>query len=400
MLSDTARPVIEATLPLVGSRIGEITPLFYSKLFAAHPELLNGVFSRANQANGQQRQALAGAIAAFASHLVQHPGTLPEAVLSRIAHKHASLGITEDQYQIVYTHLFEAIAEDLAGVITPEIAAAWTEVYWLMADALIKIEKGLYAKQANGVMWAPWRVVEKHAAGVGTVTFVLEPADETPVTPGEPGQYVSVRVPVADGLLQARQYSLSADAESTERRVFTTKVNDGGEVSPVLHATVEVGDVVELSNPYGDVTLDAGQGPLVLATAGIGCTPSASILRSLADAGCGREVLVLHAERSLDAWALGGQMAEDVARIDDAELHLWLEQPAPGPELAAVGAAGTREGFMSLSDVALPEDASLYLCGPLPFMQKIRSEAIALGIPATRIHYEVFGPDLWIASAN
>ena len=398
MLSDTARPIIEATLPLVGSRIGEITPLFYGKLFAAHPELLNGVFSRANQANGQQRQALAGAIAAFATHLVQNPGTLPEAVLGRIAHKHASLGITEDQYGIVYTYLFEAIAEDLAEVITPEIAAAWTEVYWLMADALIKIEKGLYAKQANDAMWAPWKVIEKVDAGPATVTFVLEPADTTPVTPGAPGQYVSVRVPVADGLLQARQYSLSADAESTSRRTFTTKYNDGGEVSPVLHERVQVGDVVELSNPYGDVTLDDGNGPLVLASAGIGCTPTASILRTLANAGSDREVLVLHAERSYEAWALSDQMLRDVEKIDGATLQVWLEQPEAEPATARAGAP--REGFMTLAEVDLPEDANLYLCGPLPFMQKIRSEAIAKGIPATKIHYEVFGPDLWIASAN
>jgi nitric oxide dioxygenase len=397
LLSDTARPVIEATLPIVGARIGEITPVFYRKMFAAHPELLNGVFSRANQANGEQRKALAGAIAAFATHLVQHPGTLPEAVLSRIAHKHASLGITEDQYPIVYRYLFEAIAEDLGDAVTPEVASAWSEVYWLMADALIKIEKGLYARQANDVMWAQWRVVEKSAASPTTVTFVLEPADGTPVTPGRPGQYVSVRIPVEDGLLQARQYTLSADAESTERRTFTTKINDGGEVSPMLHRTVEVGDVVELSNPYGDVTLDEGDGPIVLASAGIGCTPSASILRSLAAAGSEREVLVLHAERSLDAWALSSQMLGDVERIDDAELHLWLEEPSDAP---IEGTAAARAGFMRLADVELPEDADLYLCGPLPFMQKIRSEAIALGVPAQRIRYEVFGPDLWLAPSN
>jgi nitric oxide dioxygenase len=53
---------------------------------------------------------------------------------------------------------------------------------------------------------------------------------------------------------------------------------------------------------------------------------------------------------------------------------------------------------MSLREVELPADASLYLCGPLPFMKKIRSEAIDAGIPATRIHYEVFGPDIWQAS--
>ncbi len=56
---------------------------------------------------------------------------------------------------MVYEHLFAAIAADLADVITPEIAEAWTEVYWLMADALIKLEKDLYASQANHKMWMP-----------------------------------------------------------------------------------------------------------------------------------------------------------------------------------------------------------------------------------------------------
>ncbi|MGH3705799.1 MAG: globin domain-containing protein, partial [Agromyces sp.] len=157
MLSEKSRPVIDATLPVIGERIGEITPKFYRRLFAAHPELLDGMFSRANQGNGTQQQALAGSIAAFATHLLANPETLPEAVLSRIAHKHAALGIPESGYPIVYEHLFAAIAEDLGDAVTPEVAEAWTEVYWLMADALIKIERGLYARQANEVMWADWR---------------------------------------------------------------------------------------------------------------------------------------------------------------------------------------------------------------------------------------------------
>ena len=325
MLSDKSFPVIEATLPLVGSRIGEITPKFYARLFAAHPELLDGLFSRSNQRNGNQQQALAGSIAAFASHLVNNPDTLPETVLSRIAHRHASLGITEPQYQVVYEHLFAAIAEDLAEVITPEIAEAWTEVYWLMADALIKLEKGLYAAQANAKMWTPWRVAAKTPAGTGSMTFTLEPADDTPITAALPGQYVSVKVTLPDGLRQVRQYSLSGDAGTS--RSFTTKLDDGGEVSPVLHNNVAVGDVIEISNPYGEITLKEGDGPVVLASAGIGCTPTASILRSLAESGSDRQVLVLHAESNLDSWALRSQMTDDVERLDGADLQLWLEQP-------------------------------------------------------------------------
>ncbi|MDQ0852398.1 ferredoxin-NADP reductase [Arthrobacter sp. V4I6] len=149
-----------------------------------------------------------------------------------------------------------------------------------------------------------------------------------------------------------------------------------------------MGDVLEVSNPYGEITIKDSDGPVVLASAGIGCTPTASILRSLAASGSERQVLVLHAESTLDSWALRSQMTDDVERLDGADLMLWLEQPV----------AGTRAGYMTLREVDLPANASLYLCGPLPFMKSIRNEAINAGIPATRIHYEVFGPDIWLAS--
>ncbi|TFC32135.1 hemin transporter [Cryobacterium sp. TMT2-18-3] len=385
MLSTQSLPLIKATLPLVGERMPEIAKNFYGRMLTAHPDLFDGLFSRSNQQNGSQQQALAGSIAVFATYLVQNPDTTPEAMLSRIAHKHISLAIEPEQYDIVYKYLFEAIAEELSDVITAEIAGAWTEVYWLMAHALIKMEKGLYAGLASDKPLAPWIVVKKEAAGTDAVTFTLEPADDTPVTPALPGQYVSVTATMPDGIRQVRQYSLSAGTSTT--RVFTTKLDADGEVSPVLHRDVQVGDTLILSVPCGDITLDQGTGPLILASAGIGCTPSASILRSLVDTGSKREVLVLHAESNLERWALRDQMSEDIALLEAAELELWLEIPSEGHH----------EGFMSLENVTIPTDASVYLCGPLPFMRSLRSQALESGVPADRIHYEIFGPDLWLA---
>ncbi|WP_104178312.1 globin domain-containing protein [Cryobacterium sp. Y50] len=387
MLSPQSLPLIEATLPLVGERMPQIAKNFYNRMLTAHPELFDGLFSRSNQKNGTQQQALAGSIAVFATHMVANPDITPEAMLSRIAHKHVSLNIQPEQYDIVYKYLFEAIADELSDVITAEIAAAWTEVYWLMAHALVKMENGLYAGLASDKPLAPWIVVKKEAAGTDAVTFTLEPADDTPVTPALPGQYVSVTAVMPDGIRQVRQYSLSAGTATT--RVFTTKLDADGEVSPVLHRDVQVGDTLILSVPCGDITLDAGTGPLILASAGIGCTPSASILRSLVDSGSKRAVRVLHAESNLERWALRDQMNEDVALLEAAELELWLEIPSEG----------YHEGFMSLENVTIPEDASVYLCGPLPFMRSLRSQALQSGIPADRIHYEIFGPDLWLANA-
>ena len=158
MLSPQSTEVVRATLPVIGAAIDEITPVFYRRMFAAHPDLERDLFNRGNQAQGDQQRALAGAIAAYATLLVTEGGPDPKAVLTRIAHKHASLGITEDQYPIVHEHLFAAIVEVLGDAVTPEVAAAWDEVYWHMAHSLIAIEKELYAAPASptATCGAPW----------------------------------------------------------------------------------------------------------------------------------------------------------------------------------------------------------------------------------------------------
>ena len=113
MLSETSTPIIKATLPVVGENIQEIAQRFYRHMFEERPELLDGLFNRGNQADGKQQQALAGSIAAFATTLIEKPDDLPDHLLSRIAHKHVSLGLRPDQYQIVHDNLMWAIGDVL-----------------------------------------------------------------------------------------------------------------------------------------------------------------------------------------------------------------------------------------------------------------------------------------------
>ena len=49
MLSQTARPVIAATLPVVAQHIEPIAQRFYRHLFSEHPDLSDGTFNRGNQ---------------------------------------------------------------------------------------------------------------------------------------------------------------------------------------------------------------------------------------------------------------------------------------------------------------------------------------------------------------
>ena len=94
MLSDNSRPVIQATLQPLARTSRKSPSALYRHLFTTRPELLDGTSNRGNQADGNEQQALAGAVAAFATALVNTPDRLPKNLLGRIAQKHASLRIT------------------------------------------------------------------------------------------------------------------------------------------------------------------------------------------------------------------------------------------------------------------------------------------------------------------
>ncbi|MFF5789002.1 globin domain-containing protein [Streptomyces sp. NPDC012693] len=395
MLSEQAVPVVRATLPAVGGALDEITERFYGRLFAAHPELLRGLFNRGNQANGEQRKALAGSVAAFAVALLDHPDARPDVMLSRIAHKHASLGVTSAQYKTVHEHLFAAIVEVLGDAVTPEVAQAWDEVYWLMANALIAREAVLYqgAGVAEGQVWRPMEVTERREETSDTTSFLLRHADGTPTPAFRPGQYVSVRVTLPDGARQIRQYSLSAAPGRPQWRI-SVKRADGdpaGEVSSWLHAHARAGDTLEVSAPFGDLVLPAGDGPLLLASAGIGSTPMLAMLHHLAETGSTRPVVVVHADRSPASHAHAAELRRLVDALPQGTLHLWYEEP---------GDSGARPGRADVTGLDLPAGVTAYLCGPLPFLRAVRGDLIGRGTAAADVHYEVFGPDLWLGHGS
>ncbi|WP_434451683.1 globin domain-containing protein [Lentzea sp. E54] len=370
MLSPKSAELVEATLPAVDAAIGEISALFYERMFAEHPILLRDMFNRGNQANGTQKQALAGSIAAFASGLLA--GRTPDAMLRRVAHKHVSVGVTPGQYAVVHRHLLGAVAEVLD--VPPDVAAAWSEVYWLMADALIGIERFLPQGQQEH------RVIARFQETEDVVTFVVRPVDGQ-VRAGEPGQYVSMQVPLADGARQIRQYSLSG--RSDDALQFSVKRD--GEVSNHLHDFAPVGSTVLVSHPAGDLTLQPGDGPVLLASAGIGCTPMISMLAELAATGSPRRVIAVHGDRDQFSHPFRAELSQLVAKLADARAHVFYERP--------IGDwPADRTGFVDLGGLEIPPDTTAYLCGPVPFLRATRTQLLDAGV--TDIHYEIFGPDL------
>ncbi|MFY9335659.1 MAG: globin domain-containing protein [Mycobacterium sp.] len=396
MLSPESTATVKATAGVVAEHAVEITERFYPHMFAAHPELLR-VFNKANQAIGEQPRALAASVVAYAVHLIDPDAPDFGPVMRRIANKHVSLGIKSYEYPIVGHHLMWAIGDVLGDAVTPEIAAAWDEVYWLFACQLVAEEAGLYALGGTDPEhpWREYRVVERIDEGPEIFSLILAPVDGE-IPEHQTGQYIAIAVDLPGGERQIRQYTISSGPRGdsvrvTVKRARGTAGNPDGQVSNWLGDNAKPGTTLEVSQPCGDLVLEDSDGPLVLVSAGIGITPIAAVVEDLSRRQPDRQVRIFHADISHTSHALYDHLRRQVLSMGDAKAQNWYEEDAE----SAPTLYPALPGFMDLSDVEIPSDATVFMCGPLPFMRAIRRTLLDKGIRAERIHYEVFGPDLW-----
>ena len=261
----------------------------------------------------------------------------------------------------------------------------------VLADGLRADQPGARAVQrARGrpeTVWRQWEVEEKIRETDDVVTFVVKRIDDRLVKTSLPGQYVTVQMPMPDGVRQPRQYSLTR-ADDGEHRQFSVKwvarrreARRRG-VHPAAHS-VDVGDVLTMSLPFGDVVLDDSGRPVVFASAGIGITPMAGMLSHLVTAGSQpADHCCCTPTSTRQSFALRRQVLDDIAALPNASTLRLVRagrrgQPRP--------VDGVFAGMMDLAQVDLPDDAGYYLCGPLPFMQAVRSALIDEGV-RTRGH--------------
>lgn len=400
MLTQEVRDLVKATAPVLKVHGEMLTRHFYARMFRHNPELKQ-VFNQGHQDGGQQQQALAAAVAAYAEHIEDPSVLMP--VVTRIVHKHVSLGIRPEHYAVVGKHLLASIREVLGEeTATDELIAAWAAAYGQLADLLIAEEAKLYAQSAQKAGgWTGWRGfrLDRRVPESAEITsFYLIPADGGPVPDYQPGQYISLRVYVPQlGMMQPRQYSLS-DAPGRGHLRISVKRETGvdgspaGSVSNVLHDGVNVGDVVDLAPPQGDFALnDQGLAPIVLLSGGVGLTPMVSMLNHLVARDDGRQIRFVHACRDQSVHAMKSHVNEIVGSRANVRKVVYYETVSPADQLGVDYDYAGRINLESIRDVAVLPDADYYVCGPLPFMNAQRQALTALGVAPERIHAELFG---------
>ena len=210
--------------------------------------------------------------------------------------------------------------------------------------------------------------------------------------PHKAGQYLTIRYDPQEAAFK-RNYSISSGPQGDHYRISVKREADGHGGSRFLHDHVEVGDELEATPPAGDFFLEeAPQRPVILLSGGVGLTPMISMVEDIAVRHPELRTHYIHGTTSGATHAMDRHVRALASTHGNIKVHTFYSHPG---EEDAAGTTHDEDGFVSIdwlrANAPLAE-ADVYLCGPKPFLRSFVSGLMLAGVPASRVHYEFFGP--------
>ena len=199
----------------------------------------------------------------------------------------------------------------------------------------------------------------------------------------KPGQFAWLTVWNSPFAIKEHPFSFSSSAADSGEFSFTVK--ELGDFTGTVKE-ISPGERVYLDGPHGQFSVDRWGGPKnVFVAGGIGVTPIMSMLRTLADRGDRRPLLLVYASRTWEDVIFREEIEGLEERLNLRVVHV-IEDPPDGWE-------GER-GYVTAGvlDRHLPEgreECEYFICGPDPMMDAVeRALHEEAGVPLGKIHSE------------
>jgi predicted ferric reductase len=259
----------------------------------------------------------------------------------------------------------------------PRKRALWIGLValWIALLLYVRLVKPLF------MLRRPYRVAAVQPERGDATTLVMEP-DGHPGFRFTPGQFGWLSVWRSPFSITGHPFSFSSSAEAADGRVEMT-IRKLGDFTSKVH-TIQVGQRVYLDGPYGAFTIGQPADMHVLIAGGIGITPMMSMLRTLADRGDKRPVILLYGSKDLESTIFREELEALQSRLA-LRLVLVLADPPAGwsGETGRIDAA--------LLSRHLPQPFAMheyFICGPNPMMDAVEAALGELDVPMAKYHSE------------
>ena len=257
-----------------------------------------------------------------------------------------------------------------------------------IADKIVRESDSLILERRGWRGWKPMTVFRIVKETEDCTSFYLKDADDQPLPPFFPGQYITVGIEDGEGKTLSRCYSLS-DAPDWRYYRITVKRVPNGKVSNLLHQRIQCGATLQVRAPAGKfVPVNSVEVPLVLIAAGIGITPMVSVLQHTSKCQPSRSVHLFYQVRDLRNAPLLKEVAKWASMNPHVRLYLYVSQPGanPPPWIFGTGRLTAEE----ILRVYGSKDAQFMFCGPGPMLLSIQQGLISHGVKESMVTVEAF----------
>jgi ferredoxin-NADP reductase/MOSC domain-containing protein YiiM len=273
----------------------------------------------------------------------------------------------------------------------PALPAGWrTSFQEMLSQAAATGNAGLTAVSPppSWPGFRPLTVTRIERENESVVSVYLADPKAAAVPPALPGQFLTLRLLVGDAAPPLlRSYSLSGTPGGDTYRI-SVKREPHGAGSRFVHTRVRAGDTLEAAAPRGTFTLQPGDAPVLLISAGVGATPVLAMLHALVTDGSGRDVWWLHGARNRAEEPFAAESRSLLARLPRGHRCVCYS-PGPGDIEGRYYDTAGRLSASVLAALDLPGNAQAYICGPAAFMAEVSAALAGMGIE--QIRTEIFG---------
>jgi predicted ferric reductase len=201
----------------------------------------------------------------------------------------------------------------------------------------------------------------------------------------EPGQFVWLTLRSSPYRMQEHPFSISSSATDVDGRIAVT-IKELGDFTNTIR-NVRNGERAYVDGPYGAFTIDRHPAAAyVFLAGGIGIAPIMSMLRTLAERGDRRPLLLFYAYRRWERMTFRDDLAALAGRLDLRIVYILEDPPT---EWQGERGRITRE-LLDRHLFADREGPAYFVCGPEAMIRYVERLLDELDVPATRVHSELF----------
>ncbi|OGA57162.1 MAG: oxidoreductase [Betaproteobacteria bacterium RIFCSPLOWO2_12_FULL_65_14] len=250
--------------------------------------------------------------------------------------------------------------------------------FWIALIAYVRVVRPFRVARS------PWRVAAVRPERGRVWTLVLESPTGARLQ-FAPGQFAWLSLGASPFAMREHPFSIASSAAYPER--IELSIKELGDFTSTIKS-VKPGETAWLEAPHGTFGIDLrpGAAGYVFVAGGIGIAPIMSMLRTLADRGDRRPLLLFYGNRVWERVAFREELDSLMRKLELRVVHVLLEPPA--------GWNGER-GFITreVLERHLPEGRGAleyFLCGPTPMTLGVERALAALDVLAARVHSELF----------